>query len=126
MTIADFRQYVGLQETEYTEFAELNRWTISKPVKLINESIISDISVRVEFQRKGRKVEGLYFKIEPKQQTISVGALTISRRQRQTFSFCHTFSTLLSIVLSFMTIRSCLNRRKPIQQQHECRVAFVH
>ena len=76
MTIADFRQYVGLQETEYTEFAELNRWTISKPVKLINESIISDISVRVEFQRKGRKVEGLYFKIEPKQQTISVGALT--------------------------------------------------
>ena len=76
MTITDFRQYVGLQESEYPEFAELNRWTISKPVKVINESIISDISVKVEFQRKGRKVEGLYFKIEPKQQMISVGALT--------------------------------------------------
>lgn len=76
MTIADFRQYVGLQETEYPQFAELNRWTISKPVSVINESVLSDILVTVEFSRKGRKVEGLYFKVEPKQHSMSVGALT--------------------------------------------------
>ena len=76
MSIADFRQYVGLQETEYPQFAELNRWTISKPVGVINSSVLSDIIVTVEFNRKGRKVEGLYFKVEPKQQAMSVGALT--------------------------------------------------
>lgn len=76
MSIADFRQYVGLQETEYPQFAELNRWTISKPVSVINESVLSDIIVTVEFSRKGRKVEGLYFKVEQKQQSMSVGALT--------------------------------------------------
>lgn len=75
MTIAEFRQYIGLQESEYPQFAELNRWTISKPVNVINESIISDITVTVEFQRKGRKVEGLFFKIELKKQAISVGSL---------------------------------------------------
>ncbi len=76
MSISDFRQYVGLQETEYPQFAELNRWTISKPVSVINESVLSDIIVTVEFSRKGRKVEGLYFKVEQKQQSMSVGALT--------------------------------------------------
>lgn len=76
MTIPDFRQYVGLQENEYAQFAELNRWTISKPISVINDSELSDIFVTVEFTRKGRKVEGLYFKVEPKQQAMTVGALT--------------------------------------------------
>lgn len=75
MNIADFRQYVGLQETEYPQFAELNRWTISRPVQVINESILSDITVTAEFSRKGRKVEGLYFRVAQKQQAMSVGSL---------------------------------------------------
>ncbi len=76
MTIEDFRQYIGLQDSEYPQFAELNRWTISKPIKLINDSIISDILVTVDFKRSGRKVEGLYFKVQLKQQDMSIASLT--------------------------------------------------
>lgn len=76
MTIADFRQYIGLQENEYLQFAELNRWTISKPLKVINESIVSDILVDVEFKRNGRKAEGLYFKVQYKQQRVSIASIT--------------------------------------------------
>ncbi|RZU36747.1 replication initiator protein [Fluviicoccus keumensis] len=76
MSISDFRQYIGLQETEYLQFAELNRWTISKPISVINGSELSDITVTAEFDRKGRKVEGVYFKVVPKQHAMSVGALT--------------------------------------------------
>ena len=76
MTIADFRQYIGLQDNEYMQFAELNRWTISKPLKVINESIVSDILVDVEFKRDGRKAEGLHFKVQHKQQKVSIPAIT--------------------------------------------------
>jgi plasmid replication initiation protein len=68
MTVFEFRDYIGLNESEYTEFKELNRWTISLPIKNINESPVSDIIVTAEFERKGRKVEGLYFTVKPKHQ----------------------------------------------------------
>ncbi len=64
MTVEEYREYVGLKEDEYKQFFELNRWTLSKPTKAINKSEISDISVSVEFERKGRKVIGLRFLVE--------------------------------------------------------------
>ena len=76
MTIGEFRHYIGLQENEYTQFAELNRWTISKPLKVINDSIVSDIAIEVEFNRNGRKAEGLHFKVKQKQQKLSIASIT--------------------------------------------------
>ena len=72
MSVADFREYMGLVDGEYSEFKELNRWTISTPVKNINQSPISDISVDVAFAKQGRKVEELYFVVKPRYQELSL------------------------------------------------------
>ena len=68
MTVEKYREYIGLQENEYQPFFKLNEWTITRPIKSINHSELSDISVSVEYHRNGRKVEGLYFIAEEKRQ----------------------------------------------------------
>lgn len=69
-TIDEFRKYLGLDEKEYIQFFELNRWTIQKPIKTINDSEISDISISVKFEKQGRKVVGVQFLVEPKQKSL--------------------------------------------------------
>ena len=49
---------------------DFNKRCITGPVKSINENELSDISVAVEYNRVGRKVEGLYFVAEKKQQKV--------------------------------------------------------
>lgn len=72
MTVSDFREYMGLVDGEYGEFKELNRWTISTPIKNINKSPVSDISVDVSFSKNGRKVEALYFVVKPRYEEFSI------------------------------------------------------
>ena len=48
----------------------MNRWTISTPIKNINQSPISDIAVDVSFTKQGRKVEELYFIVKPRYQEL--------------------------------------------------------
>lgn len=69
-TIDEFRKYLGLGKNEYTEFKILNHWTIQKPIKIINESEISDITISVKFEKQGRKVVGVQFLVEPKQKAL--------------------------------------------------------
>lgn len=69
MTIAEYREYIGLKENEYNPFSRLNEWTITNPIKSINKNEISDIDVSVEYKRTGRKVEGLYFKAKERKKT---------------------------------------------------------
>jgi Initiator Replication protein len=69
MNLDVFREYMGIKKNEYTEFKEFNRRVISEPIKKINESEMSDIFVEMEPQKEGRKVTGLYFKVEHKKQT---------------------------------------------------------
>lgn len=95
-TIDEFRKYLGLGEKEYIQFFELNRWTIQKPIKIINESEISDITISVKFEKQGRKVVGVQFLVEPKQKALPfnennphfafAGAkITLSTEQQQTY-----------------------------------------
>lgn len=86
MTIAEFRQYIGLQENEYPQFAELNRWTISKPLKVINDSVVSDIVIDVEYKRNGRKAEGLFFKVKHKRQKVSIASITTDSLTHSAFA----------------------------------------
>ena len=69
-TVDEYREYIGLNAEEYSQFFELNRWTIKKPIQEINKSEISDIEVDVEFKRIGRTVTGFYFKVKSKRQNI--------------------------------------------------------
>lgn len=60
-TVDEYRDYIGLSENEYKIFKELNRWTISNPIKNINNNEMVDILVDVVLEKMGRKVVGLYF-----------------------------------------------------------------
>jgi hypothetical protein len=72
MTLEKFREYMGIKAEEYTDFKRLSQWVISGPVKRINASEISDIRITVELKREGprRSVVGLWFLVEPSQQTM--------------------------------------------------------
>lgn len=68
MSIAKFRDYMGIEEHEYKEFRDLNRVVISGPVKDINAFEMSDITIQVNFEKQGRKVIGLQFDVSPRNQ----------------------------------------------------------
>jgi hypothetical protein len=68
MTVEEFRDYVGLQENEYTAIDNFTRRCITNPIKAINDNEMSDIVVSVEYKRVGRKIEGLYFKAKKRKQ----------------------------------------------------------
>lgn len=70
LPLETFREYMGVQAHEYPDFKRLNQWVISGPVKRINESDVSDITITAEFKRETRKVVGLWFHVVPKKQTI--------------------------------------------------------
>lgn len=69
MTLAQFREYMGIKAEEYPEFKKLNARVISEPTKRINSSDVADITVTAHLCRDGRKVTGLYFSVEHKKQT---------------------------------------------------------
>ena len=68
MTIEVFREYMGLRESEYAEFKDLNKFVISGPIRKINESELSDIEIALETDKKGRRVVGLQFFVKQKHQ----------------------------------------------------------
>lgn len=70
MPLDEFRGYMGIKDGEYADFKRLNQWVISNPIKRINESEVSDISITAEFKRESRKIIGLWFTVKPKQQTV--------------------------------------------------------
>jgi len=70
MTLDEFRRYMGLQPTEYTEFRRLGQWVIYGPCKAINASQDSDISVEPVIERNGCKAVGISFLVEPRGKTL--------------------------------------------------------
>lgn len=70
MLLDDFRDYMGVKEEEYPDFKRLNQWVISGPIKRINTSEVSDITIKANFRREGRKIVGLWFDIASKRQAV--------------------------------------------------------
>lgn len=66
MSIAEYRNYMGLKTTEYQEFKDLNKYIISGPVKKINESEASDIEIEAKFNKQGRSVVSVQFLVKIK------------------------------------------------------------
>lgn len=67
-TLESFREYMGVRENEYTDFKELNRWCISKPIKKVNENQLSDISIEAHLVKTGKFITGIYFSAQHKTQ----------------------------------------------------------
>jgi hypothetical protein len=62
ISVEQFRKLMGTEETQYVkEFKILNRAILKPAITEINR--VSDLQVTVNYQRKGRKVEALKFKI---------------------------------------------------------------
>src|SRR5215475_13621883 len=59
--IADYRRLMGIAKEEDPNFFELNRRVVKEPVAEINR--VSDFRVTVDYQRQGRKVMALKFRI---------------------------------------------------------------
>lgn len=94
MNISVFREYMGLTETEYSAFKNLNKFVISGPLKKINKSNLSDIEIEVSFSKKGRRVVGVQFLVTRKYQmgfgfgddpAFAAAKVTISLAQQQKY-----------------------------------------
>lgn len=70
MELEAFRDYMGIKPHEYKEFRDLNKWVISGPVKDINKSDLCDLTIEIDWEKKGRKVLGLRFLVRSKQQSL--------------------------------------------------------
>jgi hypothetical protein len=70
MSILQYREYMGLKETEYAEFKDLNKFIISNPIKRINENGASDIEIEAIFTRSMRKIVSVQFKVKLSEQTM--------------------------------------------------------
>ena len=61
--IDTFRELMGFQEGEYSEFKILNRWVIKEPLEEINDK--SDLLVEAEYKKASRRVAAVKFHIRP-------------------------------------------------------------
>jgi plasmid replication initiation protein len=59
----EFRACMGLSDRQYQRFAELKRTVITPSINEINSK--SDLSVEVEYLKRGRKIDSLHFRFKP-------------------------------------------------------------
>lgn len=78
MSIEKYRDYIGLKDNEYKATDNLTRRCITNPIENINNSEISDIFVEVVFDRQGRKVLGLHFKMRFKPHIQQIAQIEIN------------------------------------------------
>lgn len=64
--LSDFRQKLGVLETEYNRMHDFKKRVLDPAIKQINEH--TDITAKVEQHKKGRSVSGFSFKFKQKQQ----------------------------------------------------------
>lgn len=62
LPLEEFRKLMGIDENEYKEFRDLNKWIIKSAVNEINNK--SDILVKVEFKKKRKMVIALKFYVK--------------------------------------------------------------
>jgi len=58
-SIATFKKLIGINDEEYIQFKELNKFVIQKAIKEVNKS--TDIFITCEFQKNGKTVVSLKF-----------------------------------------------------------------
>ena len=94
MAINVFREYMGLRENEYSAFKDLNKYVISGPIKKINDSNLSDITIEATFTKDGRRVAGVQLIVKRKHQmdldlgddpAFSAARVTISLAQQRKY-----------------------------------------
>lgn len=66
-TIAEYRDYMGLNENEYKKPADFNRHCLYFPIDKINESPVGDFMIELIARRKGRAISTVAFRIHPKE-----------------------------------------------------------
>jgi len=75
MELAKFREFVGLEPHEYSDFKSMNRRVIKEPVEEINK--LSDLMVASEYIKEGRKVSALKFHIKSNpQMKLDINSIT--------------------------------------------------
>lgn len=69
-SIDEYRDYIGLSHSDYSEKKSMLRRCVSEPIKKINDSEICDIKVEVELKKIGNVVVGFNFLVKNKVQAI--------------------------------------------------------
>lgn len=64
MSIKEFRDFMGIQPGQYTQFSKLRERVIDEPIKRINENKFTDILISSQFKKKGAEVVAVAFVVE--------------------------------------------------------------
>lgn len=81
ITLDTYRSMMGIEDGQYARFAQLNQRVVKASVKEVNKR--SDVAVAVEYQKDGRLVTALKFRVRPAVRTEDNKALpAITRAAR--------------------------------------------
>src|SRR5690606_16531980 len=69
ITIYDFRQKIGVLETEYKRMYDFKKYVLDIALKQVNEH--TDINVKVEQHKTGRSITGFSFSFKQKKSTAN-------------------------------------------------------
>lgn len=100
LELSEFRNRLGLVDSEYTAMSDFKKRVLEPSIKQINEH--TDITVTYEQHKKGRLISGFSFKIKQKQQAKKVESnrdpntadLFTKMTDSQRYLFGHKLSTL--------------------------------
>ena len=99
ITLSDFRQKIGVLETEYKRMYDFKKYVLDIALKQVNEH--TDITVKVEQHKTGRSITGFSFSFKQKKsvtksaKNIDVSEdITITLTDAQRYSFASKLSGL--------------------------------
>ncbi|MFW1882828.1 replication initiation protein, partial [Acinetobacter baumannii] len=64
ITLSDFRQKIGVLDTEYKRMYDFKKYVLDIAIKQVNEH--TDITVKVEQHKTGRSITGFSFSFKQK------------------------------------------------------------
>lgn len=101
MPLREFRDFMGIQPGQYTQFSKLRERVIDEPIKRINENELTDILISSQFKKKDGKVVAVGFIVETR--------YTMTLRQHK-----------LWMLLSNAYRDACLRNGKPLADGEPC------
>jgi plasmid replication initiation protein len=73
ITLYDFRQKIGVLDTEYKRMYDFKKYVLDIALKQVNEH--TDITVKVEQHKTGRSITGFSFSFKQKNQLLNLSDL---------------------------------------------------
>lgn len=122
ITIYDFRQKIGVLETEYKRMYDFKKYVLDIALKQVNEH--TDINVKVEQHKTGRSITGFSFSFKQKKSAINT-ANDIGQDKELKINLTHAQRYLFASKLSELPEMAKLSQGNESYEQFAARIVTM-